>query len=205
MRIAADNSARMDNAMQHPFDGVILPRDSAPTATTAETSTPRRGFFQTAAAYALGLLTFGMAGSAFARDGWRYRSRNGWYRYYSPRSDSYSPPRATTYAVGEEGGGRVTTYAVGEEGSGGGGGGGTVTTYAVGEEGSSRPPGQVTTYAVGEEGSGGGRPPGQVTTYAVGEEGSGGGSRGPVTTQAIGEEGSGRSSQRSPKVPRGGV
>jgi len=158
--------------MQHPFDGVILPAETIETERPLEQASPRRGFFKTAAAYALGLLTFGVAGSAFARDGWRYRSGG---RYYpQPRRSWSAPPRrVTTYAVGEEGGGWVTTYAVGEEG------GGTVTTYAVGEEGG----GRVTTYAVGEEG--GGRPPGQVTTYALGEEGGGGG----VTTQAPGEEG----------------
>ena len=151
--------------MQHPFDGVILPADSAPSVEFATAGTQRRGFFKTAAAYAVGLLTFGVAGSVLARDRWSrpYGSRG----YYSaPRSYWYTPParRVTTYAVGEEGGGgRVTTYAVGEEG-----GGGRVTTYALGEEGG---------------GIGGGRP-GQVTTYALGEEGGG-----PVTTQALGEEG----------------
>jgi hypothetical protein len=204
--------------MQHPFDGLILPLEDTLAENSAESSTPRRGFFKTAAAYAIGLLTLGMAGSTLARDRWRYRSGNGWTRDYYPqrRYPSY-PQRATTYAVGEEGsgGGPVTTYAVGEEGSSGG----PVTTYAVGEEGSGGGPvttkavgeegggGRPTTYAVGEEGSGGGRPPGHVTTYAVGEEGSGGGSGsggGRMTTQAIGEEG-GRSSQRGGPVPRGGV
>ncbi len=169
--------------MQHPFDGVIVPADASPTAKMIDEAAPRRGFFRTAAAYAVGLLTLGVAGSAFARDGWRYRSgsrgypntpsRPGQSWYYS------SPRRATTYAVGEEGGGgRVTTYAIGEEG---GGGGGRVTTYAVGEEGGG---GGVTTYALGEEGGTGSGRPGQATTFALGEEGGG-----PVTTQALGEEG----------------
>lgn len=110
-----------------------------------------------------------------------------------------SPPgRATTQALGEEGGayrppsdGRMTTQALGEEG-----GGyrppvdGPVTTQALGEEGGSGfPPGRVTTFALGEEGS---RyypprypyrlrypspprhhnPSGPLTTYALGEDGA---------------------------------
>lgn len=82
--------------------------------------------------------------------------------------------RATTLALGEEGGGGVTTQALGEEGAGGG-----ATTEALGEEGGPRP----STRALGEEG---GRP--QITTKALGEEGGGG----QLTTQALGEEGGNR-------------
>ena len=72
--------------------------------------------------------------------------------------------RATTMAVGEEGGG-PTTMATGEEGGG-------PTTMATGEEEARI----ATTLAVGEE-----EPP--MTTMALGEEGPG------PTTKAIGEEG----------------
>ncbi len=151
--------------MRHPFDGIILRSDADQVGdATPQTSTPRRGFLHRAAAVAIGLLTFGAAGSVLARDGWGSRYGGGSRGYSSSpwrRSSRPSPGRVTTYAVGEEGGGgRVTTYAVGEEG-----GGGRVTTYAVGEEGGGRPRQNVTTYALGEEGGG------RVTTQALGEEG----------------------------------
>ena len=76
------------------------------------------------------------------------------------------PGKATTRALGEEGG-EVTTFALGEEGNY------PPTTYRFGEEG-----GEVTTYALGEEGT---YPP---TTTRFGEEGTY-----PPTTQAMGEEG----------------
>jgi hypothetical protein len=100
---------------------------------------------------------------------------------------------ATTFALGEEGGGERTTMALGEEAGAGdvpapttqavGEEGGIIdaTTYALGEEGGATTyafgeEGGVTTYGLGEEGG--------VTTYALGEEGGGG-----VTTFALGEEG----------------
>ncbi len=99
-----------------------------------------------------------------------------------------TPARATTLALGEEGGGGVTTQALGEEGG--------ITTKALGEEGGPRP----STRALGEEG---GRPRPQPTTLALGEEG--GIRPRPIpktiprplpdaTTQALGEEGGGRGS-----------
>jgi len=108
---------------------------------------------------------------------------------------SWVNARATTLAVGEEGG-RVTTQALGEEGDttkrlGEEGGTtkrvgeeGGVTTKALGAEGKRPKP---TTPAVGEEGK---RPP-KVTTKRLGEEGT-------KTTLALGEEGGKKPPRKTP-------
>ncbi|MBX3442873.1 MAG: hypothetical protein KF774_10740 [Planctomyces sp.] len=166
--------------MQHPFEG-ILP---AETGTREATDAPatRRSFF--------GRIAGGLAGLAALMIG-RSSLANG---------------RATTQALGEEGGRpgpapqprnpQMTTFALGEEGSSPRPPRNTATTYALGEEGSSpRPPrNTVTTFALGEEGS---APPRQITTFALGEEGAASrpSQRWPVvsqpqyTTRALGEEG----------------
>jgi hypothetical protein len=150
--------------MQHPFEGVLPAPEQVSTFPHAEPqpAAPRRAFLGRVLG-AVGAF-FGLQAVANAQ--------------FIPRGT------VTTFALGEEGGGRVTTYALGEEGGGWRQprqplpppywrGGRRVTTYALGEEG-----GRLTTYALGEEGGG------WYTTQALGEEGGG-----YVTTYALGEEG----------------
>lgn len=114
--------------MQHPFGGV-LKSDQAPSTETvkpADLKTSRRGLF--------GLLAGAVAVGAVGVLGNTKAQAQG----------------ATTFMLGEEGGGRrATTFLLGEEG-----GGQRVTTQMLGEEGGGQ---RVTTYMLGEEG--GGRPP----------------------------------------------
>lgn len=114
--------------MRHPFDGIDELRSGDPDPIDVR-STRRSVLTRTLA---------GVAGIATILLG-----------RHAPGQMLIPPPRRppTTYALGEEGGGRATTFALGEEG------GGPVTTRALGEEGG----GTATTFALGEEG--GGRPP----------------------------------------------
>jgi hypothetical protein len=109
--------------MRHPFDGIDTPRTGE--RTPIDMPTTRRSILARALAAAAGIATL-LMGRGSSAQGYLDRRRR--------------PP--TTFALGEEGGGRVTTFALGEEG------GGPVTTRALGEEGG----GRVTTYALGEEG-----------------------------------------------------
>ncbi len=114
--------------MRHPFDGINGPRSE--DLSPIDVRSTRRSLLTRTLAGVAGIAALLLGRHASAQSYLDSRRR---------------PP--TTYALGEEGGGRATTYALGEEG------GGPVTTYALGEEGG----GPVTTFALGEEG--GGRPP----------------------------------------------
>lgn len=161
--------------MRHPFLHGITSEPAARPATVSAVEAPagRRSFFLRVGAAAAGLLAFlsGRRSEAQVPTTQALGEEGG---------GGGGGVQPSTRALGEEGGTgpSATTYAVGEEG------GGNVTTYAVGEEGSTSPPpptgGNVTTYALGEEGSG------NVTTFALGEEGA----ARPVTTQGLHEEGS---------------
>lgn len=120
--------------MRHPFAGVIAPERKTTDQPAEQVKSSRRGFFGLVAG-TLAAATCGLLGSGSEAEA----------------------QRATTLALGEEGGRRATTRALGEEG-------GRVSTRAFGEEGGGRRP---TTLALGEEG---GRGP---STRMFGEEGGG--------------------------------
>ncbi len=152
---------------RHPFHGIVT-SEAASTHAHEHTLSPverhgRRAFFGRVLAGLFGmgsLLVFGRSAAAQHQGGIGFDSgfsrksggsfRGGLGGTALDRNLTQNRPPVTTFALGEQGGGRVTTRALGEEG-------GRVTTYAVGEEGSYYyyPPRRrryYTTYALGEEG-----------------------------------------------------